>query len=173
MRYWALGAAFLVLYAVETSLFGPAILWGLRPDLVLILVVTIALRRGATAGAAVGFAAGLVVDVLEGRLIGLGAAAKGLAGGCAGWVSRALFANHFLVLVILVFGASLLEHTFYLAGMWAFGLTLPTADAAFRVLLAGAIYDTVGGVLFYPLLDRAARALDVAEGVGSRGSVEG
>lgn len=173
MRFWALGAAILIFYALETSLFGPAFLWGLRPDLVLILVVTVALRWGMAAGAAVGFTAGLVVDVLDGRLIGLGAAAKGLAGGGVGWVGRTLFASHVLVPALLIFGASAVEQTFYLAGTWAFGLGLPAVDAALKVVLSSAGYDMLAGIVLYPLLNWAAQGLDTAEEVGSGGSVEG
>ena len=53
---------------------------GVAPDLPLILVVLLALRRGPEFGCLAGFAAGLLQDATSGGLIGIQALTKGMVG---------------------------------------------------------------------------------------------
>src|SRR2546425_10866737 len=70
---------------------GPAVsIDGVAPDIPVVLVVLLAIRRGPEAGCLVGFALGLVADVLAGGPLGLHALSKALVGSRRG-VSRAGF----------------------------------------------------------------------------------
>lgn len=65
IRRALLVALLLVTAAVlQTALFPAITLLGFRPDLLLLLVVALALRDGPLAGLRVGFAAGLLTDLL-------------------------------------------------------------------------------------------------------------
>lgn len=73
----------LVTALLLTTVVAPAFaLGGVRPDLVLLTVVGVALVDGAGAGARYGFTAGLISDLLSGssQLVGLGAFVLLLAG---------------------------------------------------------------------------------------------
>src|SRR3989442_2899629 len=68
---------------------GPAVsIGGVAPDIPVVLVVLLAIRRGPEAGCLVGFALGLVADVLAGGPLGLHALSKALVGFAAGGVPR-------------------------------------------------------------------------------------
>ena len=59
----AAGVAVLVALVLQTSVL-PHLAWhGVAPDLVLVVVVAVALTRGAHTGTVVGFAAGVLVDL--------------------------------------------------------------------------------------------------------------
>ena len=172
VRAWAFFAGVLLLYALETSLVVP--LWGVRADLVFVLVCITALHVGWWEGAVAGFAAGLLVDVADGHLIGLGAAAKGLAGAAVGWVGRSLFESHALVPALVILCASALEQSFYVLGTLAFGLHLPLGEAVVRVILPSTWYDAIVGVILYPVLAPVVRrVLAAGQPDAGAGPVEG
>ncbi len=63
-----------------------------RPDLLLIVLVSFSLRRGPNWGMTIGFAVGLIQDLLSAQLIGLAALSKTIAGFIAG-ILRGKFAE--------------------------------------------------------------------------------
>src|SRR5690606_34815774 len=70
LRGWAVAGLVVLAYAAQTSLFLPLTAFGVRPDLVLIVICAAGLALGPARGAAAGLLAGLFVDVLTGRLVG-------------------------------------------------------------------------------------------------------
>lgn len=62
---------------------------GLAPDVILVAVIAVAIRRGGTVGAIVGVTAGLLVDLSppSASLLGVSAVAFGLVGGVTGWLA--------------------------------------------------------------------------------------
>ncbi|OGL28116.1 MAG: rod shape-determining protein MreD, partial [Candidatus Rokubacteria bacterium RIFCSPLOWO2_12_FULL_69_21] len=72
---------------------------GVTPDLPLIVVVLLALRRGPEFGALAGFAAGLLQDAAGGGLIGVQALTKALIGFAIGAVGSRLSVDQPLVQV--------------------------------------------------------------------------
>lgn len=170
MKVWIFAVLVLGLYLVQTSLFSSVSVWGVRPDLVLVLVCVVGLHRGFWDGAVGGFLAGLLLDLAEGHLIGLGAATKAFAGAGAGLIGQTLFGTNALVPVLVVLSASVVEHTSYLLGTWAFGVYRPFAEGLFRVILPSAWLDALSGAILFPLIAPLVRryvATDKEHGVGS------
>lgn len=75
-------------------------LFGVLPDLVLILVVCYALLKGATEGAIVGFFCGLLADVFTGSLLGVNALSKMLIGYLVGLTEEKVFKENPWVAVV-------------------------------------------------------------------------
>ncbi|MBO2522177.1 MAG: rod shape-determining protein MreD [Firmicutes bacterium] len=150
--------AALLALAVQTSLFAGLDLGGIRPDLVLVVVVAYALASGAWEGALLGLAAGFLVDLYGGRLIGVGTLAKAAAGALAGFLGEKAFREHALVHAAAIFVSSLGSNGVYLVLARAFGLDWPLGWGIGRVILSGALYDALAGIVLYPLLARAYRA---------------
>lgn len=151
MRTWTIVLLFFVGYVLQTSLFDRVALWGVRPDIVMILVCIVALRRGPREGAISGAIAGFFVDLSGGRLIGLGAMAKAAAGACVGWAGARVFGENALVTVGMVAVASVMEQVIYLFGAWAFGFPFPLQESVVRVALPSLWYDSAASVVVYPL----------------------
>lgn len=63
-RLLLLGALLLTAAVIQTSLLPAVGITGIRPDLLLLVVVAVALREGALSGLRIGFAAGLLTDLL-------------------------------------------------------------------------------------------------------------
>ena len=151
MRGWAVAFAVVLALALQTSLLDRATVWGVRPDIVLIVVCIAALRLGPVRGAGIGMAAGFLADLAGGRLIGLGAMAKAIAGLAVGWVGRRLFSENVVVSVAVVAGASAIEHAVYLVGAWVLGLSFPFSERVLAVALPGLWYDAAAAVGVYPI----------------------
>ena len=88
MRRTAADIALTLLFIVlQTTLARYLAVAGLSPDIALIWIVYLALRRGQIAGTVAGFCTGLVLDLLSGSdgMLGLAALAKTTAGFTAGY----------------------------------------------------------------------------------------
>jgi rod shape-determining protein MreD len=83
---WVLRAAPLVVLAavVQVSVLSGGHILGAEPDLLLVTVISIALLRGAIAGAVTGFVAGLLVDVMTLGTLGVTSILLTVAGHFAG-----------------------------------------------------------------------------------------
>ncbi len=173
MKPWVYLGSVLCLYLVETSLFSSLTVWGVRPDLVLVLVCAVGLHRGLRDGAIAGFLAGLLLDLGEGQLIGLGAVTKALAGAGAGLIGQTLFGTNALVPALVLLCASVLEQTAYLFGSWAFGVYRPFGDGLWRVILPSAWVDALTGIILFPLIASLVRRYSVIGKERGVGSAEG
>jgi rod shape-determining protein MreD len=104
------GALTLLVLVVQTTLLRYMALGGLTPDLILIWVVVIAIRRGQIPATVAGFCAGLALDLLSGNdgMLGLAALTKTAAGFLAGYfysenkVLQTLSSYRFILTLLLV-----------------------------------------------------------------------
>lgn len=100
-----LGAAVLL----QTTVLEFVAVFGVKPDLQLILVVFLALRRGSMSGQIAGFVGGLLEDVVTLSPLGFHAIVKALVGFCAGLPYGLIRASALVVPVLLVTGAALIK----------------------------------------------------------------
>jgi len=152
--YLVLGVALFLSLALEATLFNHLTLAGVKPDLLLVLVIIYSLFRGSVAGAGLGFIYGLVEDLLLGNYIGLNAACKMLVGYASGWGEKRFFKDHLLVPVLSVFTGTL---GFLLLYLMLFSLVAGAgAWATFsRMVLPLCFYNTLLGTLLYRPLYRS------------------
>jgi rod shape-determining protein MreD len=100
-----LGAAVLL----QTTVLEFVAIFDVKPDLQLILVVFLALRRGSMSGQIAGFVGGLLEDVVTLSPLGFHALVKALVGFCAGLPFGLIRASALVVPVLLVAGAALIK----------------------------------------------------------------
>lgn len=114
---------------------------GVTPDLPLIVVVLLALRRGPEFGALAGFAAGLLQDAAGGGLIGVQALTKALIGFAIGAVGSRLSVGQPLVqvpgLVLLTIAEGLARFTL----LKLFRFPAPFGEVMLYVVLPQALYN--------------------------------
>ena len=117
------------------------------PDIPLIVVVLLALRRGAEAGCAAGFAAGLLQDVAAGGLLGVQALTKALVGFGIGAAGHRLRVTQPLVqvpgLVLLTIAEALARYTI----LQLFRFPAPFGELMIYVVLPQALYNGFLGAL--------------------------
>ena len=134
---------------VAQATLAPALRVGdIAPDLPLIVVVLLALRRGPEFGCVAGFAAGIVQDAAGGGLIGVQALTKALAGFAIGALGGELRVTQPLVqvpgLALLTIAEGLVR--FGLLKLFHFGA--PFGELMLYVVIPQAIYNGfLGAVL--------------------------
>lgn len=128
------------------------------PDIPLIVVVLLALRRGPEVGCLGGFAAGLLQDAAGGGLIGVQALTKGLLGFGIGLAGRQLRVTQPIVQVPGLVVLSVLEGLGRFALLQIFHFPAPFGELMLYVVLPQALYNGFLGAALVLTLN-AAEAL--------------
>ena len=114
---------------------------GIVPDVAIVVVVLLALRRGAEAGCLSGFALGLVQDVVAGGPMGLHALSKALVGFAAGNLPRWLLASRPFVPIAAAVVATVVDGLLRFGVLQLFHYPAPLGELLARVILPQAGYD--------------------------------
>ena len=122
------------------------------PDIPLIVVVLLALRRGPEFGCGAGFVAGLLQDAATGGLLGVQALTKAVVGFAIGVVGTRLRVSQPLVQVPGLVVLSVLEGLARYALLQLFHFPAPFGDLMTYVVLPQALYNGfIGAALVFAL----------------------
>lgn len=151
-------AAMAITAVVLTTVVAPTFALGaVRPDLVLLTVVLVALADGSTVGARYGFSVGLLSDLVSGgdQLVGVGAFVLLVVGYLVGVTRPYLASSELVAQVATVVGATVLAVG--AQGLLAvlLGTSTVSAGSLFATALGAALYH----VLLIPVLLRPVAAL--------------
>lgn len=130
---------------------------GVIPNFLLLVVVTLALTTGPTEGAAAGFSAGLLFDLLGTGPVGPMCIVLTVVGYAAGLLHEQMFAEGWLLPLTVLAVAALSAELAY-----GFLLSVLGEAGAFWValltkMLPGAVYNTALALFVYPWLARFLR----------------
>lgn len=150
--------ALLILTAalLQTTAFSRLTLFGVSPDLMLVVVISFALLEGPSTGAAVGFSGGLLRDLLLDSPKGLTGLSYLLVGYVIGSLrpyvqSNSVFVPAGGVLVGSLAGTGLYQVLLVLLGRSA----LPLGNAV-RIIALTSVYNTLLVPFVYPLIRRVS-----------------
>lgn len=149
-RLLVLAAVVVVGVLLETTVLGELRLAGVRPDLLVLAVVAVAMASGPVSGAAFGFSAGLVADLLFDLPVGVSALVYTAVGFAVG-IARVYMTSQLPLVHLALVGAATL------ASVWCSGLLLRVFDlvswetvarsgplvALYNLLLAPFVYPVV------------------------------
>jgi rod shape-determining protein MreD len=115
---------------------------GVKPDLLLLLLIFYSLEHGANRGAVLGMIYGLLEDLYEGRFLGLNALIKMLVGYAVGLGKDKLNRDNPLVPVFLTGVASLGAGLLFLLLSPLGGIAYPWSSGLLTVVLPASVYNT-------------------------------
>lgn len=116
MRKWLLAIVLLVCFYLDNVLFGLISKYGLHPDMMLALVVSLGVLAGPFAGGAAGFCLGLITDIFFGKIVGLTGLTLMLSGCAAGFFYRKFYADNLVIPTVTAMVCSFIkEHVFLIA----------------------------------------------------------
>jgi len=101
---WAAALAGLLVLQIITPVF-----WGIRPDLILLLVFFHGFRFGETRGLIFGALSGLLLDVYSGSIIGPHTLSKGVIGYGAAWFPGIFFRENRLIITLCMVFLTLID----------------------------------------------------------------
>ena len=150
-------AALLVAVILQIAVAPQIAVYGIVPNLIFLVVVTLGFLEGPVAGSIAGFVGGLLFDLLGASVVGPYALVFSLVGYIAGLLKANLFAEGWLLPVTIVFTAGLAGGVAYELIMVVLDVGTPFWWTFVRIVLPGAVYNTALAVLLYPLLTRVLR----------------
>jgi len=130
---------------------------GVVPNFLLLVVVTLALVEGPAAGASVGFACGLIFDLLGSGPVGPMILVLAVTGYLAGLLHENMFAEGWLLPLTVLGVAALGSEIAYGLILSVMGVGGPFLLTFFTNMLPAAVYNTALGLLIYPWLARILR----------------
>lgn len=134
----------LIIATAAQGLYPQALtIQGVKPDLILVVLIWWALRTDSLSGALMGFAAGLLHGAAVGMRLGTFIATRTIGGFLAGSVSSGLFGQNPLVPVAATLAITVVVQTMFLLLSPVTGLA-----AAFAGILIEAVYNGVLVLIF-------------------------
>ena len=113
-RFLAMSVLMIVNFVLQSSVLGPAAIFGVLPDTALILTVSCGMLRGEVEGGLFGFFAGLIHDISGGYVVGVFALLGLLTGYLSGKPFKDFFReNFFLPFIIVVIMTLANQFAFY------------------------------------------------------------
>jgi rod shape-determining protein MreD len=153
-RVLALFAVIVTAILLQSTVFSQLRLLGVRPELLYLVTIVIALQEGPNEGALIGFTCGLAQDMLLDQPMGITALTLTLLGYAVGMARQYIVSPSPLVPTVVVAIATALGVAFYeivtfLLGQFEAGVTY-----AVKVALLTALYNAVLTPILAPLLRR-------------------
>ena len=153
-RVLAVGAIIVTAVLLQSTVFSQLRLLGVRPELLYLVTILIALQEGPNEGAIVGFTCGLAQDMLLDQPKGITALTLTLLGYAVGMARQYIVSPSPLVPTIVVaistaLGVAFYEIVTFLLGQFEAGFTY-----AVKVALLTALYNAVLTPILAPLLRR-------------------
>jgi rod shape-determining protein MreD len=139
---------------LQSTLFWNLKLLGVRPELMYLITIVIAILEGPNEGAVTGFAAGLAQDFLLNQPKGITALTLTLVGYAAGLARQYIVSPSPLLPTILVGVGTAAGIAFYQVVAFLLGQLEETFSFALRVTLLTALYNAILTPIVYPLLRR-------------------
>jgi rod shape-determining protein MreD len=140
LRFVAVGLAAVLL---QTSIAANIGILGAHPDFVLIIVVSVALLRGAEAGAVFGFVVGGLVSIPLFEPAGIGAFVMVIVGYLSGRYAETVDLSPGILPIVTVLVTSLLGETLYALAQFLLEREAPAYFIATHVIVPQAILNTL------------------------------
>jgi rod shape-determining protein MreD len=102
-------AALVICILLQSTILGKIAIRGVRPDLALIVLIFVSMRRGSMVGQVSGFAAGLLEDVMNVSPLGFHALLRTVIGFISGLLAGSVFIDPFLMPIVLTVVATILK----------------------------------------------------------------
>lgn len=139
---------------LQSSVLARITLFGVAPDLILIVVIVLGLVEGSLAGAIAGFGGGLLRDFLLEGPMGLTGLAYLTVGYVVGLVRPYVPEDSVVTPVVAVGVGSLLGSTLLLFFSFLFGGAADPFTRIVKVILLSSVYNTMLTPFVYPLVNR-------------------
>ena len=141
---------------IQATLLPLIAIHGIRPDLMLIIVVSSALLLGREQGVGLGFFAGLLQYLASGNIFGLNVLSKMMTGLLAGIMERKVFKEKVLLPLLAVALATMFNSTLMLIVLFVLGYNLDLPADLMNVLYL-TIYNSVFAIPVHYMICRITR----------------
>lgn len=156
MRPLVWGLVVLLALVLQATIVPLISIRGVRPDLLLIIVVSSGLLLGKAQGVGMGFFAGLLQDLASGNIFGLNTLSKLATGYFAGSLERKVFKENILLPVLAIVVATVFNGLVMLITLLVFGYEVDVLPALTNILFI-LLYNAVLAIPVHRAVYRLAR----------------
>lgn len=144
--------SFLIIYLLQVNFFSWFNLAGVRPNLFIILVLTIGLFSGKSIGTTFGVLFGIALDFFIGKSIGISAIMLGIVGFLGGYLNKSFSKDSRVTMITMISIATII----YELGIIIFNYFINQAQISFwyatETLIIELIYNSILTIIIYPLI---------------------
>lgn len=151
---------------LQAVIVSPLVIGGGSPDLLLLVIVSVGLLRGSVQGAVLGFAGGLVVDLLTLDTLGVTSLVLTLVGFWAGRYGETTARGRRLAPLLAVAVITVLAAVFALVLHYMLGDEVDARQALLTALLPALLLNVVLALPVHALVRRVAGERAVLESAG-------
>lgn len=151
-RFFITAGIVLLCFLMQTTVFQNIAFAGMVPNLILIVVVAYGYMRGKLEGMYVGFASGLLVDLLYSDLIGMNAILYVLIGYVAGICNEIYYRDEVSVPIIFIAISDFIFNFGYYVFQFLLRGRLDIIYYIWRTILPEMVYTVLIAVFLYQLL---------------------
>jgi len=148
----------------QVTLLNNIKIFGVTPNLIIILIVSISLLEGRIHGATVGFITGLCLDAVIGLSLGFQALLGMLLGLMLGNINKRFFKENIFVMTACTFISTILYESAIAFSSYIYGVAIDFLPKFENVILPESIINSVIGVLLFLVIVRVNRRLLEYEG---------
>jgi rod shape-determining protein MreD len=154
VNFWLLMVLSLTAGLLQTTVAGHIAIAGVHPDFVFILALNCGLIGGPMAGLWGGLAGGFLVDIINGRLLGLNALTIALVAYLAGLAERKVYKDSIPMLAAFTFMGTVAQQSFFMGLLWVFNVPVAVGPAFLHIILPLAVYNAVLSPFVYGQLQK-------------------
>lgn len=144
--------SFLFIYLLQVNFFSWFNLAGVKPNLFVILVLTIGLFSGRSIGTTFGILFGLALDFFIGKSIGISALMLGIVGFVGGYLDKSFSKDSRVTMITMIAITTII----YELGINIFNYFINDAVISIwyiiKVLIIELVYNTIITIIIYPLI---------------------
>ena len=162
-RFFITAIIIVLCFLLQTTVFQSIALAGEVPNLILIVVVAIAYMRGRKEGMYVGFASGLLIDLVYGDVIGMNAVLLVVIGYVVGICNEIYYRDELSVPIILIAISDFVFNFAYYVFNFLLRGRLDVLYYIWRTILPEVVYTVLVAVVLYQLLHTLNYHLELKE----------
>jgi len=161
MKILLKGAIIVVALLIQLTLINSITILGLKPDLIMIVVVVFSLLKGEKEGTISGFASGLLQDIFSAGLLGINALVKTVIGFTCGILREKIFHEHILFFIpVITFIASFIQSILIFFLLRTFGIEYGLAWSLKQVALPEALYSSLLSPFIFLVINKLFQLLE-------------
>lgn len=145
---------FVISFALQSTVFQYISIMGIKPNLMLILIISISLLKDKKVGGYVGLSAGLLQDILFGNVIGINGLIYFLIGYTVGLFNGSMFKGNPLVPFLVTFISTIFSNIMYFIFYYFSSADITFVRMLTNIALIEAIYNSILSVFIFILIRR-------------------
>jgi rod shape-determining protein MreD len=153
MKTFVISGLVLLNIIFEATLFQFSRINGIKPDFVIILIISYAILEGGAYSSAIGLVSGLLIDILYGRALGINAFSYMITGYIFGQARENVFRDSIIPPALFNFAAVVIYQHIYFLLMYLTGNLLHDgilySQILFSIILPQGIYNAIVGAVIY------------------------